>query len=321
MNRLTRLYNQNREIIFGIIFVIAFIIIIITTLNSIVKRQNEEKRQNNLDNNVNIVDTNVTPLNPTDKSVITGEDVSKNEDKTNTNLIKQFVDYCNNKQIEEAYNLLSSECKELLYPSIDSFMNNYYNTIFYINRMYELENWYKDGEFCTYYIKYTEDVLATGNVNSTDNRGDYITVVNRGENSYINISSFIGREKKDKQKTEDNVLVKVNYIDFYMDYAILNISITNKTTKTICIDTKEKVNTCYLYDTNDVKYTAMLNENAMEQLIVKRDMTNNVNIKFNKMFNPERELSGVVFEDIVLNYEDYINQISKKEKTIINEQI
>jgi len=321
MNKFVRWYNQNRKTVFVIAFIIALFIIIIQVLNSIVKTQNEQKR-NNANNGNSSTNTSTTISEP-NTSVITGEKVPKNDNKANLNVIKEFIEYCNNGQIDKAYNMLTNECKELIYPSLEYFNNNYYKKIFYINRMYSLENWYSDMGLYTYYVKYTEDVLASGNVNSSDNKGDYITVVKSEEGYKLNISNYVGRQGKERArvKTREYGTITINWIDMYMDYTIANISIKNNSNNTICLDTKKDIDTMYMYDENAVRYTSFLNEIAQEQLIIRKGMTNTINIKFNKIYNPEREISGIVFSDVVLNYDNYISKVENKKKDLVNLEI
>ena len=319
MNRFIRWYNQNRQLFFTIVIIIAFALITIHTLNSILEKK-QEQRKNDIVGGNSSTNTSTT-ISKTDESVITGEKVSEYDDQTNVNLIKQFIEYCNDGEVEKAYNMLSNECKEQIYPSLEHFKTNYYKKIFYINRMYNIENWYGMQNSYTYYIKYTEDVLATGNVNSSNNKSDYITVVRDNDQYYLNINSYVGRQKKNINQSNRNVYIRINYIDMYMDYTIVNIDVENKTNNTICLDTKENVNTTYLYDTNNVKYKSFLNEIAEEQLVVRRNAKININIKFNKMYNPERELQGIAFSDIVLNYDNYINKTSKKEVIKVDSNI
>lgn len=315
MYRFIRWYNQNRMQFFIGLAIIVFIFLIIQVLNSIAEREQEQKK-NNI-SNVNSSTSASTTISKTNESVITGDKVSNKDDNTNVNLIKEFVKYCNDREIDKAYDMLTDECKELLYPTLRDFGVNYWNKIFYINRMYTLENWYSDGIYFTYYIKYTEDVMATGNVNSQDNKGDYITVVKNNDEYKLNISSYVGRELKSKTVEKNNVQITVNWFDMYIDYLNINVSVKNNTKNTICIDTKEDFESLYIYDENSVKYTSFLNEIAEEQLIVYRDMTSTLNIKFNKIYNPSREISGIVFSDVVSNYQNYIQKSEKKEKMII----
>ena len=104
-----------------------------------------------------------------------------------------------------------------------------------------------------------------------------------------------------------------------MDYTVLTLKVKNNTQNAICIDTKDKIDTMYLYDTNGIKYTAFLNEKAVEEFIARRNMEISIDIKFNKRYNPEsRELNGLKLKDVVLNYENYISGVEGKNKIEID---
>lgn len=163
MNKLIRLYNQNRAIFWVIVIIIALILIVLQTLNSIVKQDNEDKKSGMLQNALNQANMvqNQTIQNKVqaDKSISTGEKVVNA--KSNEELIKEFVKCCNEGKLEIAYNMLTNECKEALYPSLERFKTSYVDRIFYITRLYGLENWYSTASKDTYYVKYTENVLAS----------------------------------------------------------------------------------------------------------------------------------------------------------------
>lgn len=319
MHKLFRWYNQNRVFFWLIVIIIALILVVIRILNGLASEENARKRNNLISGNSSTNDS--TTISEPNKSVITGEEIPSESSKTNEAIIKQFVEYCNNGEIEKAYDMLTNECKESIYPSLEYFKVNYYQKVFYMKRMYKLENWFAESGLYTYYITYTEDVLATGNLNSADNKADYITVVRDKNGDKLNISSYVGRDVSGKTINRDGVSITINWIDLYMDYTIAHISVKNNTNTTICVDTKEDTQKTYLYDENSVRYTALLNETANEQLTVKRGMTNTLDIKFNKIYNSEREPKGIVFSEIVLNYEEYIGKNNSKKSTIINIEI
>ena len=85
MNKIIRIYNQNRALFITIAIVIALIIIIIQILNSIVKRQSEQAK-NTINTNTKIEQNTITDE---QKSVITGEKVQNSE--TNLEIIKRAV--------------------------------------------------------------------------------------------------------------------------------------------------------------------------------------------------------------------------------------
>lgn len=284
MSKLVRIYNQNRGLCLAIISVIALIIIIIQTLNSLLVEKSEAK-ENNLVNEGNSSTYESTTISPSNVSSVTGQNVRNSE--SNEKTIKQFVKYCNEGDINSAYNMLTDDCKNKIYPSLERFKIGYIDRIFYMNRMYTLENWYSYSDFSTYYIKYTEDVLATGNVSSENNIGDYITVVRGETENKINVNSFVGSEELNRQVTKSKITITAYKIYYYMDYTIVEFKVKNNTNGIILLDTKKNLDTTYLYDTNGVKYTSFLNEKAEEDLKILRSMERSVEIKFNKIYNPE----------------------------------
>ena len=97
MNKLVRYWNQNRKQIIVVIAIVVFAFAIIKLLNNLL----EQERTSDEEVNTTIWQPN--------QSVITGEKVSTEITKKNNDMIKQFIDYCNNKDIKNAYNLLSDE--------------------------------------------------------------------------------------------------------------------------------------------------------------------------------------------------------------------
>lgn len=77
--------------------------------------------------------------------------------------ISEFIDYCNEGKIQEAYTMLSDKCKEEKYSTIEEFKKMYVNKIFSINICkYEI---IKENDI--YVITLTQDMLITGKTNST----------------------------------------------------------------------------------------------------------------------------------------------------------
>ena len=54
-------------------------------------------------------------------------EISFQENKENKKLIDEFLEYCRNKQIEKAYDLISDKCKKEKYNTVSNFEKNYYN--------------------------------------------------------------------------------------------------------------------------------------------------------------------------------------------------
>ena len=154
MNKLIRFYNKNRTIIWVAIFILVVVISIPRALNNYAIKQ---KELNQGSSNENITTTSGNKDNP----VISGGTVKKETSEQNNNIINNFLDYCNSENVENAYNLLSNKCKEKLYPTLNDFVNDYYNTLFGNKKLYDIQSWYiKSGSY-TYKIELTENILET----------------------------------------------------------------------------------------------------------------------------------------------------------------
>ena len=128
MYRLIRFYNQNRKVINRAILVIALIIIIIQLLNNSAKKQNSERVSANTNTNLNNEIKNETLISK--KSSITGETVNSSNLENSKQLINSFMNYCNEKKLNEAYSLISNDCKNEMFATVEDFKTIYYDNVF-----------------------------------------------------------------------------------------------------------------------------------------------------------------------------------------------
>lgn len=302
MYKLLRYWNQNKGKILITIAVIALVIAFIRIANETVKKQNE--------NNANTNNTNTSKVQDVTKpteSYTTGQKVNETTTEQNTNIIKNFVQYCNNNQTNQAYELLSDDCKTEFGNNINAFTNNYYNKIFATKKTYNLEFIRSESGTYTYKITYYEDnLLATGGNTTTNNYEDYITIINQNSENKINISGFIKKVDINKAKTLENIEITVNSKKVYRSYEKYNITIKNNTQNTIKISDGQESNDICLVDKNDVQYPSFINEIPTNYLELIPGRQVNFDIKFNKIYGVYRQIEKMQFSNIVLNQENSI---------------
>lgn len=236
MNKIVRIWNQNRGKIIITALVVAFFFIIIRTLNSAAKKTLEER--NNNTNNQLVVEEEIP-----NKSIVTGEKVNNQTTKTNVNIIEDFVEKCNSNDIDNAYNLLTDECKETLFPTKERFIKDYYNIIFTESRTTKIENYKNSSKTNTYKVTFYGDVLSTGNASSKNSKADYITV--EKESGKLNINSLITVNDIGKKAEQNGIVVTVAKQAVYVDYEIYKINVQNNTNKEICMDTRKSTKSVY----------------------------------------------------------------------------
>lgn len=305
MYKLIRFYNQNRRKILIIILIIVFILGIIQLLNyfskiNVIGKETQNIELNNKETNQGLV---------SDKSAISGQSVSSTKLKKDADIIYEFVEYCNKGDIDSAYGILTNECKENMFPTIEDFNNIYYSKLFDGYKTYTMENW--SGN--TYQVRFTGDILSTGDLSNNVTKQDYITVVKKDEETKLNINNYVGRTNSNKVTEYKNIKVTVKNIDTYMDYEIYNLSIQNNSENTILLDTSDDTKSVYLLDSKDMKYYFYSNEIIENRLIVKSKFTNNLQIKFSNSYSSSRNIEKLVFSKLVLNYDEYKSLENKEE--------
>lgn len=310
MHKLRQFYYQNKTQIKVVIAIIAFIIIAIQFTNYMSRINSEKKVQESIVNNINNnkMSENRNQI-TSEKSAVTGENINTTILNSVNKLIQEFITECNNKNIENAYNLLSEDCKKLNYKDVQAFKELYYDKVFNnIAKIATIENWINN----TYKVTITDDALTTGSVSSSK-RQDYITVIKEKNELKLNINSFVGTEEINEQKTINNLIFKIVNRNVYMEYEEYTIQVENKTNNTILLDTQENPKTIYLEDENNVKYYSYSNEIIGNLLKVNKGFSTQITIKFGKKYSSSaKRINSIVFSDVLLNNNEKLNRTTIK---------
>ncbi len=147
-------WSEHRDPILFYTIIIGSIIVITQCLNLVAK--------------ANIAQNQIAEENSNQIEVKT----SPKEDIENKKLVEQFLEYCKNNKIEEAYNLISDECKKEKYKTLADFKTNYYNKIFNKKRSVEI----KKQKNNSYKVIFYEDMLEKGKADENTSITDYYTI-------------------------------------------------------------------------------------------------------------------------------------------------
>ena len=295
MYNLISWYNQNRRKFWTIVFAIFIIILLLWRLLYIFTDKSLNKNEN-ISQTPQVDTSNLNSISlSSDKSAITGKKATI--DQSGIETIDKFVSFCNSGNLQEAYNLLSNECKEQLYNELNVFQQTYYTPIFGKgNRSASIENW--NGNI--YKVDLYEDALSTGRYNVENTLQDYITIVNDEQgNKKLNINGYIGRTTYDKTATEHNLEVKLLRKDAYMDYEIYTFDVKNNTEKTSILGrVSDAENVSYLIDKNGLKYNAYVHEIPQTLLEILGKQEKTIQIKYFSEYSSSRKLKKLVFPKI-----------------------
>lgn len=298
MNKLIRYWNQNRRKIFIYIVIIVSLILLVKIINYILEKQTTEEGESS---NVVIADESIPS-----QSVISGVKLPESTTTYNTNIIKSFVDFCNNRQYEEAYDLLSKDCKTEVFATQEDFETKYCQKIFNTKKTFELELWYSKEAYVYRIVYYDNNILSTGQVNLTDNVEDYIALVNdeNGETK-LNINGFINKKIINASMERENIKITVDNKKQYRSYEIYQITIANNTDNTIMLADGNNSNDICLKDNNEVEYDSFINEIALMDLKINPHTNKTINIKFNKIYEENRNICHVCFKNIIYDLQKY----------------
>lgn len=293
--RIRRIINQNStKIIIGII-VIVFVIAITQLLNYIAKESSKNKKNmENLEQNTKT---------STDQSLYPAISQDKNDDMQETGNYKEFIEkfmkLCNEGNPEQAYSLISNDCKEVFYKDYTLFFNNYYKKNFSSKKSYSIQNWIDN----IFKVDIKEDILSTGGT-ASNNIQDYISVIKENNEYKLNINSYIRREKINAETKQEDITFRVIKKDSYMKYEKYYLEIKNNGNKDILLDDLTNSTTLYLLDENDVKYPVTNDELTKEQLYIRSGVTMKMSIKFTNAYTQGRELKNIVFSKATVINDD-----------------
>ena len=301
MHKLIKFWNQKRKHIILAVGVIAFVIIVIQILNGVARENNNNKEISTLDNKL-----------PT-QSIVGKGSVSEEETIENVKIIENFIKNCNEGKTQEAYNMISEECKEVLYPTLEKFEKSYYQNMFGKRRIASIKN-YMDY---TYLVDLYEDVMASGNMDDANCVQDYITIVDKGEDLKLNISKLVRVSKLNNRQQEKNgVKITILRRDVYINNEQYQIKVENNTDKTIKIDSKKEDRSVALVGSNGVHYSSNVKSLFDTICTLKPKENYTYEIKFNKNYSFTIKSNQIKFSDIILNIEEY-EKIPNTEKETI----
>lgn len=310
-DKLFRNYNQNRKTIWTVIIFIAFFVILLQVIFGLIRstRQAEQEReykeyiqkQNSIKNN-NVAENKVN----IGGSNVTSDDIKITSNSSYEEIITYFVKLCNEKKIEQAYNVISKDCKSILFPTIDDFKNNYYNKIFKESKTVKIEKSMYDGEI--YKVTYNGNLLTSGG-NLSGAIQDYVYITEENNEKKLSFNKFLYCQEINKTSEDKGVVIRVLQKKTFIDREEYQIQISNNTNNKIYITQNEQKT--YLLDENEMKYSSNMDELQSGTTLIESNKSSVIELSFNKTYSLRKNSTAIVFSEIITNY-----QVENQEETI-----
>ena len=229
----------------------------------------------------------------------TGEDVPESLQQPINETIDTYFNYCNNKQYEEAYQMVSDDCKRIYFPTLEDF-KEYIDIVFDENKIYYLQNFSNYNGTYIYRMRIMEDLMATGLTNK-DNLYFYeekIALKEVDDKISLSLRQYITSENIEEIYEDDYVKITVKSKDVFYEQEIYNIEVKNKTSKTVVLADSQESNEIILQVGSEMRGTDVDNL----YVVIYPEETQEYSLAFTKFYDEENLSVGLIFNAVrVLN--------------------
>lgn len=175
--------------------------------------------------------------NPDTPIIEYGGEIPKKERENVNETLDNFLNYCKNKKYENAFNMLTTDCKNYLYQNNIDVFKQYVDNIFTKYNSYSYNQNYSNVENVYIYdvVILNSDILSTGTTGGYEKYKEKISVIEEDGNKKISNQGYIDNEEVGIETEDDYIKVKIKSKDMSYTRVGYNMEITNKTDRTIVI--------------------------------------------------------------------------------------
>ena len=175
------------------------------------------------------------------------QEVPKEYQEPIESLIDQYFNYCNNGQYEQAYNLITEDCRKKNYPTLEEF-KAYIDEVFEgKKKIYNIQSYSIVDNKYIFNIRILDDILANGTTDGYYYYEEKFVLIEENGEIKLSIAEYIGDEEQQIIVEDDNL--KIEVVNKSIDYETetYTLQITNKTDKYIVLSDNYEANEISLY--------------------------------------------------------------------------
>ncbi len=268
---------------YGRIILIVFVVwLIIFLINQYLKKRPKE---------TSMINT-YTPNNPI---IDDGGNVPERYVGTINQTVETYFNYCNSKNYEQAYNMLTDQCKEYLYGNDVSLFQEYVDNIFTQNKIYNLQNYSNVDDIYIYDLVILDDIESTGTTEGYEPYKEKITLRKENDEFKISNQGYIESKPYNKFAEDENLKVTVKSKDISYTREGYNVTLTNKTDKYLVL-VDNTLNKEITLNLGDQKRGTVNYSNA--SLVLNPGETRNEVFIFDKFYDDQKEPTEICIEDV-----------------------
>ena len=211
-----------------------------------------------------------------------------------SNLIHNYVNYCNNKEYENAYNLLSNSYKARYCNNIDTF-KAYVDNTFSTKKIYNIQNFSNINNTYVYRVRLLDDILANGTTDEYVYTEEKYVIKEEDGILKISLNGYCGSQDLNIEVEDEYMQIKIVRKDVEYDNSTYTLEIKNKTNYYIVLvdsTTNDEIMLKLPNDQRAAKYRADSNFVILPNETTTREVT------FDEYFDDKVDATNLVFNSI-----------------------
>lgn len=231
------------------------------------------------------------------------------------NLIDNYVTYCNNKEYENAYNLLSNEFKSKYCDRIEEF-KTYVDGIFSKKQIYNIQNFSNVNGAYIYRLRLLEDILATGTTDGYEYKEEKIVIKEENGVLKLALNGYIGEEELGINAEDDYMKINISSKEITYTAETYTVEVTNKTGNYIVLLDNTEIDEIIMKVNGDSRGVNGL-ENG--NLVVLPNSTKTIRLAFDKYYDDGADPTSIIFNAIRVlpKFSGDINKAEQEKKDAI----
>lgn len=257
----------------------------------------------------------VSNYKPNEPAVVKKTKIPEKEKEPVNETIDRYIQYCNNKEYEKAYNMLSDECKQTVYPDIEDY-KEYIDLLFDQKKIYNLQNLANKKNEYLYRVRILDDILATGSTGEAHlfYDEDIFTLIKVVEEYKIGIRRFIKKEEINKLYEDDYMKMKLLDRVVQYDAETYTVEITNRSEYTLVFaDFTENKEIALKVGSEYIGYQ----KDLYNVVVIRPGQSTKFQFTFGKSYSLSKESEAIIFNAVRI-LKTYTGNEETKEEEINN---
>ena len=209
-------------------------------------------------------------------------------------VIDKYFEYCNNKDYENAFNLLSDEYKKEHEITLEEFKKDI-DEKFDTKKLYSIQNYSNKNKTYVYQINTFNDILESGTTDEYYYNQEKMVIKEENGSLKISLNGYCGSEEKDIDVEDEfmNIKITKKYINY--NHSTYEVTVKNKTNDYIILSDSSNIDSIQLefpYEKRTAKYMEESN------IIVLPSETAQFYFIFDEFFDSKEEATKFLINSI-----------------------